>query len=232
MQHEAHRIVIADSDALFSEELSDHLRLEGHQVAVAETAEEALSILKRGPISLLALDVRLAGESGTELLRRVRSDWSRLPVIVTGYDDAVDKVVAFELGADDFIVKPPSFREFALRIRAILRRSRSAAPPAPERITIGPMIIDTARHEVLVEGVHVPLTALEFRVLCYLAAQSGRVRTREQMLEDVWGGRSDTLDRAVDTNIKRLRRKLGPAGDWIQTVRGVGYRLRTEPRRR
>jgi DNA-binding response OmpR family regulator len=221
--------VIADSDFAFAEDLARHLRLEGYDVSIADTARRALDSIVNEAASLLVIDVRLPDESGTEVLRRLRGDetFSALPVLVVGHDDAVDKVVAFEAGADDFIVKPPSLREVGLRVRAILRRTRDDVPVrAPERHTVGSIAVDLARHEVRADGRLVRMTALEIKVLAFLASDPGRVRSRTELLDEVWGTEWERDERAVDTTIKRVRRKLGAAGERIETIRGVGYRLR------
>jgi two-component system phosphate regulon response regulator PhoB len=149
--------------------------------------------------------------------------------MVTAKAEEVDRVVGFELGADDYVVKPFSVRELTLRVRAVLRRREQQAP-TPERVSGGPITVDHAAHRVLVEGREIPLTALEFRILATLLGRRGRVQSRDQLLAEAGREDEEVSERAIDTHIKRLREKLGPASDWVETVRGVGYRYREEPR--
>ncbi len=165
----------------------------------------------------------------TEVLKRVREhpETRTKPVIlVSGKDDEVDRVLAFELGADDFVAKPYSARELALRLRAVLRRAQPQADQQTDRFQLDRLSIDVPSHETLVDGSAVALTALEFKLLVDLARHRGRVRSREKLLEAVWHHPSTLETRTVDTHIKRLREKLGDVGREIETVRGVGYRLK------
>jgi two-component system phosphate regulon response regulator PhoB len=222
-------VVIADPEIEFGETLARHLRLEGFSVTLTQSAGAALDTVLTGA-DLLIADMRLPDALGTEVLRRVRQQpqHAALPVLIMGRDDAVDKVVAFEAGADDFIVKPPSLREMGLRVRAILRRTRDEIQvKAPQQHYVGPIAIDLARHEVRADGRLIRLTALEIRVLAFLARDPGRVRSRAELLDEVWGAEWERDLRAVDTTIKRVRKKLGIAGERIETIRGVGYRLRS-----
>jgi two-component system phosphate regulon response regulator PhoB len=146
--------------------------------------------------------------------------------MVTAKGTESDRVSGLELGADDYVVKPFSVKELVLRVKAVLRRADTSAPAASsEVLSAGEISLDTARHEVKVKGVVVPLTALEFRLLKTLLERPGRVQTREVLLSDVWGIDAEITTRTVDTHIKRLREKLGPASDIVETVRGVGYKL-------
>jgi two-component system phosphate regulon response regulator PhoB len=151
--------------------------------------------------------------------------------MLTARGEEVDRVLGFEVGADDYVIKPFSPRELVLRIGAVLRRT--APPPTPsegglDAITIGNMTIDVPRHEVRVDDSLMPLTALEFKLLLDLATKRGRVQTREALLERVWGYAPGIETRTVDTHVKRLREKLGDASNYIETVRGVGYRIRDD----
>jgi two-component system phosphate regulon response regulator PhoB len=145
-------------------------------------------------------------------------------VMLTARGEEIDRVVGFELGADDYVVKPFSVRELALRVSAVLRRGK---PETEEEkpIVAGRLLVDRVRHKVLVNGEEVALTALEFKLLWTLLARRGRVQSRERLLEDVWEMSPDVTTRTVDTHVKRLREKLGEAGDYVETVRGVGYRF-------
>lgn len=225
------RILLVEPAREIADEIALHLRLEGRVVVVCGTAAEALSEIARGGVSLVISEQVLPDMTGLELLRRVRDHASNAstPIMITAErDDEVERVVAFELGADDFVAKPFSVRELALRVRAILRRARPSPGRRQDVIILGPLSIDVSRHRAMVEGREVSLTRREMRLLVHLAGDAGRVHTREALLERVWRNRAADGSRAVDTAIKRLRRKLGPAGGWIETVRGVGYRVRHE----
>jgi two-component system phosphate regulon response regulator PhoB len=169
--------------------------------------------------------------SGTEVCRRLRAeDASReIPVIMlTAKGEEVDRIVGFEVGADDYVVKPFSVRELLLRVRAVLRRSHS---PKTEdgSLAFGALRLDRDSHRVWVDGQEIALTALEFKLLDTFLSRRGRVQSREALLSDVWGIEADVTTRTVDTHVKRLREKLGPAGRYIETLRGVGYRFRDQP---
>jgi two-component system phosphate regulon response regulator PhoB len=164
---------------------------------------------------------------GSEVCRQLRSDPALrdLPVLLlTAKAEEIDRVVGFELGADDYVTKPFSPRELVLRIQAILRRATGerATGGVLER---GALLLDAERHRCTVEGVEIQLTAKEFRLLEALMSRPGRVLSRQQLLDDVWGSDISVTERTIDTHLKRLREKLGPAGDQIETVRGVGYRF-------
>ena len=166
--------------------------------------------------------------SGLDLCRKLKADQSTnsIPIIIlTAKDDEVDKVVGFELGADDYVTKPFSVRELILRIKAILKRKVQKPEITEVEREFGELRIDSDSHEVFVNGEEVSLTALEFRLLKQLVDRRGRVQTRDQLLSDVWGYSADITTRTVDTHIKRLREKLGPIGKYVQTIRGVGYKF-------
>jgi two-component system phosphate regulon response regulator PhoB len=145
--------------------------------------------------------------------------------MVTAKGEEADRVKGLELGADDYVVKPFSVKELLLRVRAVLRRGTEATPGAPTKLGFKDIALDSERHEVLVGGLAVVLTALEFRLLRCFLERPGRVQTRETLLSDVWGIDAEITTRTVDTHIKRLREKLGPQGEAIETIRGVGYKL-------
>ena len=171
--------------------------------------------------------------SGLDLCREMKSnpDLSNIPIIIlTAKDDEVDKVVGFELGADDYVTKPFSVRELILRIKAVLKRGDAPKADLVEvKRQFGDLTIDVDSHEVFVNNNQVTLTALEFRLLRQLIDRRGRVQSRDQLLSDVWGYSSDVTTRTVDTHIKRLREKLGPMGKYVQTIRGVGYKFSRTP---
>jgi two-component system phosphate regulon response regulator PhoB len=177
---------------------------------------------------------------GTEVCRRLRADarTRNVPIVmVTAKADEIDRVVGFEVGADDYVVKPFSVRELLLRIRAVLRRARpgqaeprkEASPEhGPEAFDVGRLRIDIAAHKAFVDHKLVYLTALEFKLLQTFVERQGRVQTRDHLLNDVWGIEADITTRTVDTHVKRLRDKLGPAGTYVETIRGVGYRFQVD----
>lgn len=226
------RILLVDDEADIVELLEYNLRQAGFSVVTAKDGSTALAEVRRQRPDLILLDLSLPDIAGTEICRRLRRDpsTSSIPIMmITARGEEIDRVVGFELGADDYIVKPFSPRELILRIGAVLRRAASPGPERTvERIEIGCLEIDVSQHRVLVEGEEIPLTALEFKLLYDFASRPGRVQSRDALLERVWGYTPGLETRTVDTHVKRLREKLGAARDYIETVRGVGYRMRTD----
>jgi two-component system phosphate regulon response regulator PhoB len=225
-------IVIVEDEADLQEVLAYNLRQAGHEVATAGSGEAALAIVRQNPPDLMVLDLMLPGMTGIEVCRVVKSDpltRQVAVVILTAKGAEIDRVVGFELGADDYVVKPFSVRELALRIQAILRRGHEEPEGATRAAEFGKLRIDRDAHRVWVEDREVPLTALEFRLLCALFDRRDRVQSRATLLDEVWGVSSELETRTVDTHVKRLREKLGPAGVYIETVRGVGYRFSASP---
>jgi len=223
----AERILVVDDEPDLLELVRVNLDQAGLRVETAESGREALELLHRAPPDLLILDLMLPDVSGTEICRRVRSDpdLSQLPIIMlTAKAEEVDRVVGLELGADDYVTKPFSPRELLLRVRAVLRRKQPqwASEEALEHDTLR---LDPQRHRCFVDGAEIDLTAKEFSLLHVLMARRGRVLTRDQLLDQVWGSDIAVTSRTVDTHLKRLREKLGTAGGLIETVRGVGYRF-------
>ncbi len=220
-------LVIEDEEGL-SSTLEYNLQKNGYQTRVALTGTDALAEAFREPTpDLVLLDLMLPDISGTEICRRLREDERTreiLIIMLTAKGDEIDRVVGFEVGADDYLVKPFSMRELMLRVRALLRR-RHDPGAEPEEIAFGRLRIDPAGYRVWIDDNEVTLTALEFRLLTVLLDRRGRVQTRTLLLDDVWGIEADVTTRTVDTHMKRLREKLGPAGEYIETVRGVGYRF-------
>jgi two-component system phosphate regulon response regulator PhoB len=222
------RILVVEDEPDLADLVALNLRREGHDVVVAHDGSTALAEIQRSQPDLLVLDVMLPDISGLEVCRRLRRNAQtiRLPVIMlTARNDEVDRVVGFEVGADDYVPKPFSPRELVLRVDAILRRT--VAPQevgGPQVIALGDLVIDVPAHRVAVQGQEIPLTALEFRLLLDLASRAGRVQSRDALLERVWGYSPNVETRTVDTHVKRLREKLGPGAEQIETVRGVGYR--------
>ncbi|HYH47014.1 MAG TPA: winged helix-turn-helix domain-containing protein, partial [Thermoanaerobaculia bacterium] len=194
--------------------------------------DTGLEAIRRQPPDLLLLDLMLPGLDGLELTRLLKRDGTaaaRVPIVMlTARSEEVDRIVGLELGADDYISKPFSPREVVLRVKAVLRRRQpeQEEAPASELLEVGGIQLDLAGHQLRVRGAEIPLTATEFRLLRLLMERGGRVQTRGHLLTDVWGYAEDIDSRTVDTHIRRLRRKLGPEADRIETVIGVGYRLK------
>jgi two-component system phosphate regulon response regulator PhoB len=201
---------------------------EGFSVQLARTGQEALVDLDRRRPDLVVLDLMLPDLNGLEILRRIRRDFTSdetYVIILSARKDEDDRVKGFELGADDYMIKPFSPRELVLRVRKALERTDSVAATKVS-LSAGPIEIDLDRHEVRVDGEPVHLTLTEFRLLADLVRNQGRVRTRGMLMTEVWGYDSQAMSRTVDTHIRRLRSKLGSGSEWLDTVRGMGYRIR------
>lgn len=206
-----------------------NLAKEGFQVRDAGTGEAALRLATAEPFDVVLLDLMLPGIDGLEVCRRLKADprTGRLPIImVTAKGEDADVVAGLSLGADDYVTKPFSPKVLVARVRAVLRRVEAASRPQPELLAIGELVISKERREVLLEGRPVGLTTREFDLLALLARRRGWVFTRSQIIDAVCGEDRDVTDRAVDVQIVGLRRKLGTAAKLIETVRGIGYRLK------
>ena len=223
-------IVEDEPDLLHSLEYS--LEQEGYRTLAAPDGASAMRQLEQEPVpDLVLLDLMLPDMRGTDICRAIRENprTAGIPVfMVTAKGEEIDRVVGFELGADDYIVKPFSLRELKLRIRNTLR-ALSPRPQEDRSLSFGGLRIDPAAHRVWVDEEEVELTALEFNLLLTFLQRRGRVQSRATLLRDVWGPRAAVTSRTVDSQVKRLRRKLGDIGDYIETVRGVGYRFRASP---
>jgi two-component system phosphate regulon response regulator PhoB len=222
------RILIVEDEPDIRSTLEYNLHRDNFQTESVGNLLDAEKILSTTNISLILLDLMLPDGSGLDLCRKLKADQSTnsIPIIIlTAKDDEVDKVVGFELGADDYVTKPFSVRELILRIKAILKRKVQKPEVTEVEREFGELRIDSDSHEVFVNDEEVSLTALEFRLLKQLVDRRGRVQTRDQLLSDVWGYSADITTRTVDTHIKRLREKLGPIGKYVQTIRGVGYKF-------
>jgi len=222
------RILVIEDEPDIAEVLQYNLEKEGFDVETARRGDTGFDAVRRDNPDLILLDLMLPGIDGLELTRMLKRDpvTSRLPIVMlTARGEEVDRIVGLELGADDYISKPFSPREVVLRVKAVLRRFQQEESAA-ERIDLGGIELDISGHQLRVRGKEVPLTATEFRLLRLLLERCGRVQTRGQLLSDVWGYAEDIDSRTVDTHIRRLRRKLGPEAERIETVIGVGYRLR------
>jgi two-component system phosphate regulon response regulator PhoB len=223
----AARVLVVDDEPDLLELVRLSLIEAGFAVDTAGSGQEALEKLQRTAPDLVVLDLMLPDMSGTEVCRwlRGRPEFADLLVLMlTAKSEEVDRVVGFELGADDYVTKPFSPRELVLRVRALLRR-RAGAPAEGHVLERDAVRIDLDRHRCYVEGDEVILTAKEFQLLATLMRRPGRVLTRERLLDEIWGSDVTVTLRTIDTHLKRLREKLGPGGDLIETVRGVGYRF-------
>lgn len=223
----ANQILVVEDEPDLAELVRFHLGQAGFAVALAHTGKDGLDAIRRALPSLVVLDLMLPDLSGTEVCRMVRADpkLHELPILMlTARSEEIDRVVGFELGADDYLTKPFSPRELVLRVRAILRRTEVDAPRASV-VRRGEIQLDAGRHRCTVGGDAVDLTAKEFRLLEVLMSRPGHVMSRQRLLDDVWGSDITVTERTIDTHLKRLREKLGAAGEQIETVRGVGYRL-------
>src|SRR3954453_5101509 len=225
------RILVIEDEPDIRQVLDYNLRLAGHEVSAASRGLDGLRLVREESPELVILDLMLPDIPGTEVCRTIKDNpqTRSLPVVMlTARSEEIDRVVGFELGADDYITKPFSVRELVLRVRAVLRRKLPASNDAPS-IEFGNLRIDRAAHRAWVESVEVELTALEFKLLVTLYDRRDRVQSRATLLDDVWGITADITTRTVDTPVKRLREKLVGARDYIETVRGVGYRFVAAP---
>ncbi|NJC87705.1 MAG: response regulator transcription factor [Desulfuromonas sp.] len=223
------RILIIEDERDLAELLAFNLRQAGFAATLAHDGALGLSEALTHPPDLIILDLMLPGLLGTEVCRRLRQEPATIGVpvlMLTARGEEIDRVVGFEVGADDYVVKPFSVREVVLRVKALLRRSGEPHPEG-KPLQIGALAIDTERHVVTVDGAAVELTTLEYKLLLTLVERRGRVQSRDSLLQDVWGYHYAGDTRTVDTHITRLRTKLGSAGDLIHTVRGFGYKLET-----
>jgi two-component system, OmpR family, phosphate regulon response regulator PhoB len=219
------KILIIEDETDVADLLALNLRKAGFRVSTAGDGASGLQKARDDRPDFIILDLMLPKMSGLEVCRILKSDTatSQIPILMlTAKAEEVDRIVGLEFGADDYVTKPFSPREIVLRIRAILRRGETP----DESLKAGPISIDAARHEVRVNGKPVHLTSLEFKLLRTLMQRHGRVQDRDRLLNEVWGYESVIDTRTVDTHVRRLREKLGKAGDAIETVRGFGYRLR------
>lgn len=225
------RIVVIEDERDLQKVLEFNLKQAGHQVYCAVGGREGLDLVREHRPDLVLLDLMLPDIPGTEVcksLRRHPQFGGVAIIMLTAKAEEIDRVVGLELGADDYVTKPFSVRELLLRIEAILRRTQASSTPQPV-VEFGRLRVDREAHRVWVDGEEVELTALEFKLLLALYDHRNRVRTRSALLDQVWDIHAEITTRTVDTHVKRLREKLGPAGEYIETVRGVGYRFAESP---
>jgi len=226
------KILLIEDEPDIRKTLEYNLSREGYDVISTSSLAEGRNSLESNSFSLILLDLMLPDGSGLDLCREIKSDkiFSSIPIIIlTAKDDEVDKVVGFELGADDYVTKPFSVRELILRVKAVLKRANVKSENLEVKRQFGDLVIDIDSHEVFVNNDLVILTALEFKLLRQLVDRRGRVQSRDQLLSDVWGYSAEVTTRTVDTHIKRLREKLGTMGKYVQTIRGVGYKFSRIP---
>lgn len=239
-------IVVVEDEVDLCNLILHHLEAEGHTVHQAFDGHTALALVRQHTPHLVILDWMLPGLDGLSVCRRIRQNHLMPIIMLTARGEEVDRILGLEVGADDYVSKPFSVRELMARVRALLRRieldrrvaqpdpesaartsngAQQALPAAPPPISRGPLLVNTAERVVLLDGVEIDLTPKEYELLALLTAHPGRAFSREFLLQQLWGYDYDGFDRTVDTHITRLRKKLGPLGEKIATVWGVGYRF-------
>ena len=230
------KVLVIEDEPDIRKTVEYNLTREGYEVSDCGSISEAKALLENPNFSIILLDLMLPDGSGLDLCKQIKSnpETNEIPILIlTAKDDEVDKVVGFELGADDYVTKPFSVRELILRVKAILKRNTKTISSSNQIHEInrnfGSLKIDLESYEVFINDEEVILTTLEFKLLNQLIERRGRVQTRDQLLKDVWGYSSDITTRTVDTHIKRLREKLGSMGKYVQTIRGVGYKFSRTP---
>lgn len=222
------RILVVDDEKDVTELLDYKFRQAGYAVRALNDPLRAIGLARDFRPDLILLDVMMPELTGIQLLRMIRSDalLQDTPVILlTAKGETIDKVRGLETGADDYVTKPFDARELLLRVQSLLRRTKSAAAKPSTRLAAGDLLLDIERHQVSAGGKEINLTATEFKLLRLLLERKGRVQTREELLAEVWNYSPDLETRTVDTHVRRLREKLGPGGEVIETIRGVGYRV-------
>ena len=226
----SHRILVVDDEPDITALVAYHLAKAGYRVSTAANGPDALKAAREERPDIVILDVMLPGISGYDVLDelRRREETKEVGVILlTARREEPDRIRGLTLGADDYLTKPFSPHELALRVSALLRRLGAPAVAAGSTVTAGPITIDRSAHKVSVGGTELVLTATEYKLLITLVERRGRVQSRPQLLETVWEAQPDIQTRTVDMHVQRLRTKLGEAGDLIETVRGFGYRFRS-----
>ena len=220
------KVFIVEDEPDLRDTLQYNFENEGFKVKSFPNGESFLETIKNDKPNLVILDLMLPGISGLDVCRDLRMNEVNenvAVVMLTAKSEEIDRIVGFELGADDYVTKPFSVRELILRVKVLLKKRSDDIDQ--NLLEFGPIAMNLDAHDVSVEGRNILLTALEFKLLKHLLKRKGRVQTRDQLLGDVWGYSSEVTTRTVDTHIKRLREKLGKPGELIQTIRGVGYRF-------
>lgn len=234
MQKQEIKILVVDDESDILNLLDYNLKKAGFTVLLAKDGPEAIELAKLKKPDLIVLDIMLPNMEGTEVLRRLKNKESTHPIpviMLTAKGEEVDKVIGFELGAEDYITKPFSPRELILRVRAVLKRSAEPkeTPASSDKvISFNELSVDYSRHKVTVNGVQIVLSSTEFKLLTELLEAKGRVLSRDTILDRAWGQDCYVIQRTVDTHVRRLRAKLKSAGKYIETVRGVGYRFKED----
>ncbi len=221
------KVFIIEDEPDLRDTLKYNFENEGFNVQSFANGESFLDAVNQNKPNLIILDLMLPGMSGLDVCKQLRSndDFDGISIVMlTAKSDEIDRIVGFEIGADDYVTKPFSVRELILRVKVLLKK-RTDNLSNETVIEYGPIIMNLDAHDVIADGKNIILTALEFKLLKHLLKRKGRVQTRDQLLGDVWGYSTEVTTRTVDTHIKRLREKLGKPGDLIQTIRGVGYRF-------
>lgn len=222
------RILVVDDESDVTDLVAYHLRSKGFQVEAVNDPNSSIGVARTFLPDLVILDVMMPDLNGIQICRMLRADpkLKKVPVIfLTAKAEENDRIQGLELGADDYICKPFSIKELVLRVQSIIRRISEALPEEPKRLQVGQIVIEVDRHEAFVHGRKIELTATEFKLLRLLMERRGRVQTREHLLINVWNYETEIETRTVDTHVRRLREKLGEEADWIETIRGVGYRM-------
>ncbi len=221
------RILIVEDEPDVVDMIEINLKSFGYQISSVDNGVDALAKVQSQRPDLIILDLMIPKLSGLDVCKSLKknADTATIPIIIlTAKTEEVDRIVGLEIGADDYVTKPFSPRELSLRVQSVLRRGTEKSSPN-EKLLIGPISLDPARHEVLLQGKPLELTATEFNLLALLMQRRGRVQNRDRLLNDVWGYETAIDTRTVDTHVRRLRAKLGKYADYIETIRGVGYKF-------
>ena len=225
-------LLVVEDEPDIRKNLEYNLGREGFKVSAVGSLSDANQKINNNNFALIILDLMLPDGSGLDLCKQIKNNiqTEAIPIIIlTAKDDEVDKLLGFELGADDYVTKPFSVKELILRIKAVLKRGDKKKDLVEVERKFGDLAIDVDSHEVHVNSEQIILTALEFRLLRQLVDNRGRVQSRDHLLSEVWGYNAEVTTRTVDTHIKRLREKLGSMGKYVQTIRGVGYKFSRTP---
>ncbi len=225
---EKKKILVVDDEADVTDLVAYHLKAKGFHVETVNDATASISKARSFQPDLIILDIMMPHLSGLQLCRILRADnkLAKVPLIfLTAKSEPADRIAGLESGADDYVSKPFSPKELVLRVESILRRLAAPREPLATRLHLGQIQLDSDTHRVTVRGVLLDLTATEFKLLRLMMERPGRVQTREHLLLNVWNYATEIETRTVDTHVRRLREKLGPEAGWIETIRGVGYRI-------
>jgi two-component system phosphate regulon response regulator PhoB len=226
------KVLVVDDEKDLVDLVAYNLQRNGLAVMTARDGQQALEIARKETPDLILLDLMLPGLDGTEVARQLKNDprTSQIPIIMlTAKSEETDVVVGLTLGADDYVTKPFSMKILLARLNSVLRRSDPAASPEPQLLRAGPLVIDTSKHEITLNGENIKLTLTEFKLLAALVNARGRVLTRYQLMDKAMGTDVFVTDRAIDVHVTAIRRKLGKESWLVHTVRGVGYRLQEAP---